>query len=123
MFSHAGAIRLDLDVGPSVLRVLLDREIALAQGLRPRGAHVILASLREAWRRQDGKSKSESNCGYSFVLNNRRISPIHKHANSSASLNSSVSLMCGAACAFRQAEKRRNAALPRLHHPTERTTT
>jgi hypothetical protein len=124
MLSHASPIRLDLDVGPGMLRVLLGREIALVQSLRPRGAHVILAALREARRREGGKGKSESNSGYSFVSNNHdRISSIHKLANSSASLNSSTSLMCGAACAFRQAEKRRNAALPPLHHLTERTTT
>src|SRR5262245_34489178 len=50
MLGHAGPIRVDLDVGPGMLRVLLGPEIALAQGLLPRGAHVILASLREARR-------------------------------------------------------------------------
>ena len=55
MLGHAGPIRVDLDVGPGMLRVLLGREIALAQGLLPRGAHVILAALREARQRQDGK--------------------------------------------------------------------
>src|SRR5262245_25605253 len=69
MLGHAGPIRVDLDVGPGMLGVLLGREIALAQGLLPRGAHVIPAALREARRRQDGKRKSESNYGYSFVSN------------------------------------------------------
>jgi hypothetical protein len=38
MLSHAGPIRVDLDVGPGMLGVLLGREITLAQGLLPRGA-------------------------------------------------------------------------------------
>ncbi|HEX4828638.1 MAG TPA: hypothetical protein VFV12_10445, partial [Xanthobacteraceae bacterium] len=75
MLSHASPIRLNLDVGPGMLRVLLGREIALAQSLLPPGAHVILAALREARRRQDGKSQSERNSGYSFVSNNHGRSP------------------------------------------------
>src|SRR5215831_14299414 len=58
---HAGPIDVDLDVGPGMLRVFLRLEIALAQGRRPRRAHLILAALREARRPQDGKGKPESN--------------------------------------------------------------
>src|SRR5262245_6213934 len=66
MFGHAGPIGVDLDVGSGMLRVLLGLEIALAQSLLPRGAHVILAALRDARRRQD----RQSNGGHSFVPNN-----------------------------------------------------
>jgi len=71
-----------------MLREFLGLEIALAQGRRPRGAHVLLAALREARRcqRGNGKGKPESNCGYSFVSNIHGQSPrfkslpIHKPA-------------------------------------------
>jgi hypothetical protein len=84
MLGHAGPIRVDLDVGPGMLRVLLGPEIALAQGLLPRGAHVILAALRQAWRcqRRNGKGKPESNCGYSFAPNNHGQSPPFINPNS-----------------------------------------
>jgi hypothetical protein len=55
MLSHAGPIRVDLDVGPGMLGVLLGREITLAQGLLPRGAHVILAAFAKL-----GDARTES---------------------------------------------------------------
>src|SRR5262249_22796189 len=101
------------------LRVLLGPEIALAQSLRPRGAHVLLAALREARRRQDGNGKPESNCGYSFVSNSHGQSPrFKKPTDSQASFDSQASLMSGALCLVQQGEMKRNAASPPLHHPT-----
>jgi hypothetical protein len=119
MLGHAGPIRVDLDVGPGMLRVLLGPEIALAQSLRPRGAHVLLAALREARRRQDGNGKPESNCGYSFVSNSHGQSPrFKKPTDSQASFDSQASLMSGALCLVQQGEMKLNAASPPLHHPT-----
>src|SRR5262249_50452685 len=84
MFGHAGPIRVDLDVGPGMLGVLLGREITLAQGLLPRGAHVILAALREARRRQDGKASPRAIAAIRLLpivmvsLLDSKSLPIHK---------------------------------------------
>jgi hypothetical protein len=63
VFRHAGPIRVDLDIAPSVFDVLLSLEIALVKGFLPRRVHGRsgVGPLDQRWRaNQDGEGESGS---------------------------------------------------------------